>query len=77
MSKNKRGCVLNFQIEYEMTDLLGVFDIIKPRWKEYLPSQPIILSEPVFSKVHSKVTYPVTKNANLSKWLSFIDTFPV
>ena len=39
MSKKVRSCVLNIQLGYKITNLLGFFDIIKPRRKEYLPSQ--------------------------------------
>ena len=46
--KTVRGCVLTFLLEYKTTTLF--FEIIKPRRKEYLPSQYVILFEPVFRK---------------------------
>ena len=34
--KNKRGSILNFWLEVEITNLFGFFDIMKPRRKENL-----------------------------------------
>ena len=38
-------------------DVLNGWSLIKPRKKEYLPSQSIILPEPVFSNIFSEVEF--------------------
>ena len=58
--KNKKGCVLNFYQKINHKPF-GFFDIMKPRRKENLPSQYIILSDPVFNKTIKNMQFAKAK----------------